>query len=67
MCVSAMEGRGEEGDEDITDAGQSPSAPGQPGNPNQILVKKNRKLNRPLANKPQDFQVNSGIVVLASI
>uniref|UniRef100_A0A674AUE7 Myoferlin n=1 Tax=Salmo trutta TaxID=8032 RepID=A0A674AUE7_SALTR len=50
-------GRGEEGDEDITDAGQSPSAPGQPGNPNQILVKKNRKLNRPLANKPQDFQI----------
>uniref|UniRef100_A0A674AYD1 Myoferlin n=1 Tax=Salmo trutta TaxID=8032 RepID=A0A674AYD1_SALTR len=49
--------RGEEGDEDITDAGQSPSAPGQPGNPNQILVKKNRKLNRPLANKPQDFQI----------
>uniref|UniRef100_A0A674B158 Myoferlin n=1 Tax=Salmo trutta TaxID=8032 RepID=A0A674B158_SALTR len=42
---------------DITDAGQSPSAPGQPGNPNQILVKKNRKLNRPLANKPQDFQI----------
>uniref|UniRef100_A0A8C8M807 C2 domain-containing protein n=1 Tax=Oncorhynchus tshawytscha TaxID=74940 RepID=A0A8C8M807_ONCTS len=57
-----MEGRGEEGDEDIPDAGQSPSAPGQPGNPNQRLVKKNRKLNRPLANKPQDFQIRVRIL-----
>uniref|UniRef100_A0A8C7IE10 Myoferlin n=1 Tax=Oncorhynchus kisutch TaxID=8019 RepID=A0A8C7IE10_ONCKI len=53
---------GEEGDEDIADAGQSPSAPGQPGNPNQRLVKKNRKLNRPLANKPQDFQIRVRIL-----
>uniref|UniRef100_A0A4W5MWI9 Myoferlin n=1 Tax=Hucho hucho TaxID=62062 RepID=A0A4W5MWI9_9TELE len=62
LCVSAMEGRGEEGDEDLTDAGQSPSAPGPPGNPNQRLVKKNRKLNRPLANKPQDFQIRVRIL-----
>ncbi|XP_070962563.1 myoferlin-like isoform X3 [Oncorhynchus clarkii lewisi] len=55
-------GRGEEGDEDIADAGQSPSAPGQPGNPNQGPVKKNRKLNRPLANKPQDFQIRVRIL-----
>uniref|UniRef100_A0A8C7TQZ6 Myoferlin n=1 Tax=Oncorhynchus mykiss TaxID=8022 RepID=A0A8C7TQZ6_ONCMY len=53
---------GEEGDEDIADAGQSPSAPGQPGNPNQRPVKKNRKLNRPLANKPQDFQIRVRIL-----
>uniref|UniRef100_A0A8C7ICH1 Myoferlin n=1 Tax=Oncorhynchus kisutch TaxID=8019 RepID=A0A8C7ICH1_ONCKI len=62
LCVFTMEGRGEEGDEDIADAGQSPSAPGQPGNPNQRLVKKNRKLNRPLANKPQDFQIRVRIL-----
>uniref|UniRef100_A0A8C7ID79 Myoferlin n=1 Tax=Oncorhynchus kisutch TaxID=8019 RepID=A0A8C7ID79_ONCKI len=61
-CSVCTNGEGEEGDEDIADAGQSPSAPGQPGNPNQRLVKKNRKLNRPLANKPQDFQIRVRIL-----
>lgn len=72
VCVSAVEGGGEERDDDFIDGGQSGcaggvSSNGQPGNPNQILVRSTRKRNRPLANKPQDFQVNSPKAVLTSI
>uniref|UniRef100_A0A4W5QPW6 Myoferlin n=1 Tax=Hucho hucho TaxID=62062 RepID=A0A4W5QPW6_9TELE len=67
LCVSAVEGGGEEQDEDFIDGGQSGcaggvSSNGQPGNPNQRLVRSTRKRNRPLANKPQDFQIRVRII-----
>uniref|UniRef100_A0A8C8HWF3 C2 domain-containing protein n=1 Tax=Oncorhynchus tshawytscha TaxID=74940 RepID=A0A8C8HWF3_ONCTS len=60
-------GGGEERDEDFIDVGQSGyaggvSSNGQPGNPNQRLVRSTRKWNRPLANKPQDFQIRVRII-----
>ncbi|CAB1338056.1 unnamed protein product [Coregonus sp. 'balchen'] len=63
----SVEGGGEEKDEDFIDGGQSGCAggvpsPGQPGNPNQRLVRSTRKRNRPLANKPQDFQIRVRII-----
>ncbi|XP_064806910.1 myoferlin-like isoform X1 [Oncorhynchus masou masou] len=63
----SVEGGGEERDEDFIDGGQSGcaggvSSNGQPGNPNQRLVRSTRKRNRPLANKPQDFQIRVRII-----
>uniref|UniRef100_A0A8C8HWI5 C2 domain-containing protein n=1 Tax=Oncorhynchus tshawytscha TaxID=74940 RepID=A0A8C8HWI5_ONCTS len=63
----SVEGGGEERDEDFIDVGQSGyaggvSSNGQPGNPNQRLVRSTRKWNRPLANKPQDFQIRVRII-----
>ncbi|XP_019902368.2 myoferlin isoform X3 [Esox lucius] len=65
-AADSAEGGGQEGEEHL-DGGQSGSAgvvssPGQPGNPNQTSVRNNRKRNRPLSNKPQDFQVRVRII-----
>ncbi|KAJ8418235.1 hypothetical protein AAFF_G00139440 [Aldrovandia affinis] len=59
--------RGAEGDEDDADGGQgaTPGAapsPGQPGNPTPRMNRVNRKRNRPLANKPQDFQIRVRVI-----
>uniref|UniRef100_A0A8C8HQI0 C2 domain-containing protein n=1 Tax=Oncorhynchus tshawytscha TaxID=74940 RepID=A0A8C8HQI0_ONCTS len=67
QAIGVLEGGGEERDEDFIDVGQSGyaggvSSNGQPGNPNQRLVRSTRKWNRPLANKPQDFQIRVRII-----
>ncbi|KAG7462453.1 hypothetical protein MATL_G00185020 [Megalops atlanticus] len=58
---------GEEGDEDEEDGGQggTPGAApslGQPGNPTPRVIRPNRKRLRPLASKPQDFQIRVRII-----
>ncbi|KAM3859805.1 myoferlin-like [Diretmus argenteus] len=57
-------GGGEEGDENMTDGGQSGStggsSPGQPVNLNQRPARRVRS--RQLANKPQDFQIRVRII-----
>ncbi|KAG7492728.1 hypothetical protein MATL_G00017920 [Megalops atlanticus] len=56
-------GDGEEGDNaDGAQAGDpgAASSPGQPGN--QRLRQRNRKRHRPLANKPQDFQIRVRVI-----
>ncbi|KAJ8406813.1 hypothetical protein AAFF_G00297290 [Aldrovandia affinis] len=55
---------GDEEEGDTADGGQmgSASSPGQPGNPNQRVMRRTRKRNRPLANKPQDFQIRVRVI-----
>ncbi|XP_018616672.1 myoferlin isoform X2 [Scleropages formosus] len=54
---------GDEGDETMPDGGHggSPGA-GEAGASNQRMMRKNRKRQRPLANKPQDFQIRVRII-----
>ncbi|XP_071782869.2 myoferlin-like isoform X2 [Centroberyx gerrardi] len=59
-------GGGEEGDENVTDGGQSgsaggPSPTGQAAHLNQRLARR-AKSRHPLANKPQDFQIRVRII-----
>uniref|UniRef100_A0A8C9SUQ4 Myoferlin n=1 Tax=Scleropages formosus TaxID=113540 RepID=A0A8C9SUQ4_SCLFO len=61
---SVMRGDGgDEGDETMPDGGHggSPGA-GEAGASNQRMMRKNRKRQRPLANKPQDFQIRVRII-----
>ncbi|MFT7807213.1 myoferlin isoform X3 [Arapaima gigas] len=60
-------GGGDEEDEDVYDGGLggtpgADASSGQAGASNQRIMRKNKKRPRPLANKPQDFQIRVRII-----
>lgn len=68
MFSAGEEEKGVDSDEDVAD-GIEPGAPGgspsgQPGKDSKKVIRTTRKRQRTLANKPQDFQVQSFLILI---